>query len=318
MRVLFFGSGEFGVSSLRSLAYNHDVPLVVTQPDRPGGRGRQPRPTPIRAEAGKFNLEVLPCENVNDDAIVRRLIALEADVAVVVAFGQKIGDTLIDGIRGGCVNLHASLLPAYRGAAPIHHAILAGETKTGVTAFKLVERMDAGPVLSQRWTAINPDETTSELHDRLAGIAVDALGAAFEKYSEDPNPSGEPQDDSLATRAPKLAKSDGFLCFEDTAAALALRIRAMWSWPGAAARFVSADDSTREEVVLVRARVAEAPLVDPLPAGQIDVRRLIGTGQGLLELLEVRPAGGRIMSWQDYVNGRRVQPGDRFESLSPQ
>lgn len=314
MRILFFGSGHFGIPTLRNLLQNHDIALVVTQPDRPKGRGLKSAPTPVRTRARELGLDVMAVENVNAPDVVAQLIELRADLGVVIAFGQKIGPALLSGNTGGCINAHASLLPRYRGAAPVHWAIIRGEDKTGVTVFKLVERMDAGPVLTSRWTYIKPEETADELHDRLAGIAVDAVRAALELYALNPNPPGEPQDDAAATAAPRLTKQDGEIHFDRPARELALQICGMWSWPGARCRFVKAGGDKSEEVILCRARVAESPPLQ-LPPGQCDPLMHVATADGALEILQIKPAGGQLMSWPDFVNGRRVRAGDRFESL---
>ena len=159
MRMLFFGSGSFAVPTLRNMQQNHDIAAVVTQPDRPSGRGRKLTPTPVKERALQLGLEVITAEQVNDESMVRRLLGFGADVGVVLAFGQKIGAPIRHGMPGGCINAHASLLPKYRGAAPFQWTILNGEEKAGVTVFKLVQRMDAGPILTIRWTSPKPEET---------------------------------------------------------------------------------------------------------------------------------------------------------------
>lgn len=315
MRLLFFGSGEFGVPTLRNLQQNHEIAAVVTQPDRPSGRGRKLTPTPVSEWARELGLEVMAVEDVNEPTVVRQLLDHQAELGVVLAFGQKIGPEFRDGIPGGCINAHASLLPKYRGAAPVQWALIRGERETGVTVFKLVHRMDAGPILATRRTSPKPEETADELHDRLAGIAVDAVRGALELYAADPNPPGEPQDDAAATKAPKLRKEDGFLEFAKPAVELAHFICGMWDWPGARCGFSGGRESKGEEVVIARARVAEGLAAD-LPPGRLDSRLLLATGDGMLELLEIKPAGGRLMTWPDFVNGRHVRPGDRFTQFS--
>ena len=315
MRMLFFGSGSFAVPTLRNLQQNHDIAAVITQPDRPSGRGRKLTPTPVKERALELGLEVITAEQVNDESMVRRLLDFGADVGVVLAFGQKIGPEIRDAIPGGCINAHASLLPKYRGAAPFQWTILNGEEKAGVTVFKLVQRMDAGPILTTRWTSPKPQETADELHDRLAGIAVDAITGALELYATDPNPPGEPQDDAAATRAPKLRKEDGFIDFARPAGELAHFVCGMWDWPGARCRFSSRDSTRNEDVVLARARLADGQ-TEPISPGQLDSRLLVATGGGMLELLEIKPAGGKLMTWPEFANGRHVKAGDRFTQLT--
>ena len=312
MRLVFFASGEFAVPTLDWLVHSpHEVPLVVTQPARGSGRGRKRTRTPVAARAAELGLEVCEQEDVNEPAFVEQLHALQARLGLVIAFGQKLGPSVLVAFPGECVNLHASLLPKYRGAAPINWAVVNGEERTGVTVFRLVNRMDAGPILSSRWTYIKPDETAGELHDRLAGVGVDAVQAALALFEGDAMPAGEPQDESAATKAPKLNKRDGWVRFDRPAREVVQHICGMTPWPGATARY-EADDGRWEQVTLVRARVteiADRPAIDP---GEIDTRRYVAAADQYVELLELKPSSGRLMTWPDYVNGRHVQPGDRF------
>jgi methionyl-tRNA formyltransferase len=314
MRVVFLGSGEFAQPTLRWLATSeHEVVAVITQPPRAAGRGRRLTRTPAGAVAEELGFTVRSVEDVNDPELVREIRALDAQVGLAIAFGQKLGDDLLATLPGGCLNLHASLLPKYRGAAPINWAILRGEERTGVTVFRIVRRMDAGPILTSRWTSINPEETAGELHDRLAAIGVDAVRAAFALFAEGVIPEGTPQDESQATKAPKLTKGDGAIDFARPAAAVASHILGMSPWPGATTQFVSADDRW-EKVTITRARPAEAADQPSISPGEIDGRRFVAAADRFIEILEIKPSSGRVMSWRDYVNGRHVAAGDRFTS----
>jgi methionyl-tRNA formyltransferase len=313
MRVVYFGSGEFAVPCLRWLINSpHEIVRVVTQPDRPAGRGKKTRPTAVAAKAEEHDLSVERIANANEPSVMQRLRGLKADVGVVAAFGQKMSRELLDSFKLGCFNLHASLLPKYRGAAPIHRAILEGEEKTGVTTFWIVEKMDAGPILVQRETQIGPEETASDLHDRLSRIGCDALDATMKLLKENPNYPGQPQDESKVTFAPKLTKEDGYLRFDEPAEKIANRCRAMWEWPGARCRYVSREDK-ETEVTLVGATPLPTD-VDETP-GTITSTLSVAAAKGSLEIHSLKPAGKRLMSWQDFVNGRHVRPGDRFESM---
>ncbi len=324
MRLIYFGSGTFGVPTLRALLEaGHDVACVVTQPDRGAGRGRKETPTPIRALAAANNLPVLPVENINDPAVVADLLARGASLGVVVAFGQKLGPDLLAGLPRGCINLHASLLPRFRGAAPIHHALLAGESETGVTVFRLSARMDAGTILTQARTEILPLETCGELHDRLATLGPRAVLDALRLFEAHDEPPGTPQDDALACRAPKLSKRDGVLDFSRPAREVALRIRAMSPWPGATAQFISAQTGRAELVTLLRATDADDPdsasdavrgaaPSDVGPPGSLRPDLRIRCADGSVRVVEIKPAGGRAMTWPDFVNGRHVSSADRF------
>jgi methionyl-tRNA formyltransferase len=240
---------------------------------------------------------------------------LQADLGLVAAFGQKLGEPLRNAFTGGMVNVHASLLPRHRGAAPIAYSILSGDLTTGITTFRVGEEIDSGPILVQRQTQISKDETQEELHDRLAGIGCDALDATLKLLSDDLHYPGQVQDESLVTRAPKLKKSDGQLDFNEPARSLWLRCRAMWHWPGARCMYES--QHGKQEVVTFSA-VTPLPVDAGVAPGTITDTMTVATGQGSLEIHGLKPAGKREMGWKDFINGRQVQPGDRFTSLSTQ
>jgi len=311
MRILFVGSGDFAEPTLHFLCEEHDVVAVVTQPARKAGRGQSVRPTPVRQLAAKYELLVIEAENGNEPTLVSQLAGRNAELGIVIAFGQKIGPALLAAIQAGFINLHASLLPRHRGAAPYQWTVINGDEKAGVTVFRLTPGMDAGPILTQRWTYVRPQETAAELHDRLARIGPDAVRAALELFGDGRIPEGQPQDPARVTRAPKLRKDDGWIDFTRPAAVLEHFVCGMWSWPGAVCVFESADGSRRERVTLARARLGDARPAEPEP-GVLDVRLFVATGDGWLEVLEIKPAAGRQMTWQEFVNGRHVRPGDRF------
>lgn len=314
MRIIFIGSGAFAIPTLQWLARSeHELPLAITQPARGAGRGRKTARTPVAAIAEELGLDVLEAEDVNTPDVSARLRSLEAHVGLVIAFGQKLGQGLIDSLPGGFINLHASLLPRYRGAAPINWAIIRGEERSGCTVFRITERMDAGPILATRWTLIKPEETAGELHDRLAGVGVDAVQAALAMYADASDPQGTPQDDTEATTAPKLTKTDGLVRFDQSARAVANHICGMTPWPGARAKFESRDGRW-ENVHLLRARPSEDPSPATIAPGAIDARCYVAAGDGFVEILEVKPSSGRVMSWRDYVNGRHVAEGDSFST----
>jgi len=313
MKIVFFASGEFAVPTLRWLANSeHEVVALITQPSRPRGRGRTALPTPAAEWAAKLGYPVIETPHVNYPEIVERIRGFQARLGIVIAFGQKLGAEVIRSMPCGCVNLHASLLPKYRGAAPINWAVLRGEEKTGVTVFRLTDRIDAGDVLVRRETMIRPDETAGELHDRLAMIGPDAIDATIRLFWRLDDPPGIPQDNSQVSIAPKLTKENGLLDFHMPASHLARQIRAMNPWPGGRCQYRSAANQKSEEVTLCRARAHEGPGGD---LGVLNEAMWVATGSGLLEIEEIQPAGKRVMAWPDFVNGRHVRPGDRFESL---
>lgn len=314
MKLLFFGSGAFAVPTLADLSAGpHEVALVVTQPDRPRGRGRMPAPTPVKTYALEHRLPVVSFENVNAADATAELLAVGPELGVVIAYGQKIGPALLDAVPGGMINLHASLLPRHRGAAPVNRAILAGDTTTGVTVFRLCERMDAGPVLAKRELTIDPAETASELHDRLAALGPETVRAALDCFSTTLDPPGNPQDESLATPAGKLSKADARLDFNQPAEMIRHQVHGLWSWPGATCRFRAADGKRDEAVTLARVAVVDEAATEP--AGTIRSDLTLATGGGALRVVELKPSGGRLMDWSAYVNGRHVRPGDRMISM---
>lgn len=321
MRVLFFGSSEFSVPTFESIRDDgHELVAAVTQPDRARGRGRALSPTPVKTMALSCGVPVFAPENVNAPETLEQLEALKADVGYVAAFGQKFGPTLLDAFPAGMINLHASLLPALRGAAPIQWSIINGDTETGVTVFRIVEAMDAGPILMQRRTGIGEDETAAELHDRLARIGCDAVRATLRALEGDPRMPGRPQDASKITLAPKLTKSDGRITFDQPAREIARRICGLWAWPGATCRFRSTDGSRDEVVTLARAVPYEgrnAPAHSEEDIGRITDVMSVQVLDGDLAILEIKPANGKLQGWQDFVNGRRVKAGDRFLPCEP-
>lgn len=312
MRIIFMGTGVFGEPTLRWLVRSaYEVPLVVTQPARASGRGQRVVRTPIGAVAEELGLAVFGPENINEPASIETLRSVGAHVGLAIAYGQKLSREVLDTTTGGCINLHASLLPKYRGAAPINWAVVRGERVSGCTVFRIVERMDAGPTLVTHETEIAPQETAGELHDRLSTLGVDAVKAALVQHEHGAVPEGMPQDESLATPAPKLKKADGVIDFARSDRAVAGHICGMTPWPGATARFES-QEGRWENVTILRARPAPAASKLTLTPGTIDGRGFVATGEGFVEILEIKPSSGRVMSWSDYVNGRHVIAGDSF------
>ncbi len=318
MRIVLFASGEFAIPTLRSLSSprqaDHTIVCVITQPDKVAGRGKKAKPTPVKTEALELGMKVISATNVNDPEVIEQLRMYNADLGLVIAFGQKMGEKIRTLFPHQCINLHASLLPQFRGAAPFQWSIIRGEERVGVTTFRLAERMDAGDVYVQRWTLRKEDERACELHDRLAMIGVDAVNATLEILQENPGFLPTPQDETLATKAPKLSKEDGYITFNCPATQLSNLICGLWSWPGAKCMYTSQETGRSEQVTIALARVGDpSPAADP--PGTVDYRRYVATADGYLEILEIQPAGKRLMSFEDFVNGRRMKAGDRFTSV---
>lgn len=317
MRVVFLGTPEFAVPCLAAVREaGHEVALVVTQPDRPSRRGQKEMAAPpVKLAAG--GIEVLQPEDVNAPEAASRLRAASADVFVVVAFGQKMGPELLAMAPRGCVNVHASLLPKFRGASPIASAILKGHAQTGVTLMRLVERMDAGPVLLQRATAIGGEETTDGLEERLSRIGAELLVELFASWSAGRDVPETAQDESRATYARKLKKEDGIIPWARPARRVNCHIRAMTSWPGAFT-FLLEEGKTPRRVAVHRARPSMAPSTAP-PGTVVALEETglrVATGEGAIDLVELQPENRRAMDARSFVNGWRVKPGDRFGSPS--
>lgn len=303
MRLIYFGSGAFGLPTLEALTLNHEVALVVTQPDRPAGRQRQLTRTPIAAMASRANLPLIKPDDVNQPTTIERIRSLEADAFVVVAFGQKLGRALLDGVFA--INLHGSLLPKYRGAAPINWAIINGERQTGLSVIALADRMDAGEIYAMDSTAIDPAETAGELHDRLAEGGPAIIQHVLQLHAAS-GAVGQPQDERLATHAPKLSKHDGTASFDQPASGVRNRIHGLTPWPGCAVRLDG------KELRLLRAEVVDETSNAGRP-GEVLGSSMIACRPGVLRLLQVQPPGRDAMTWEAYRNGHPVRVGARME-----
>jgi methionyl-tRNA formyltransferase len=308
MDILFTGSGEFGVPTLRALVRGpHRVVQVVSQPDRPAGRGRGLTPTPVSHAAVELGLPLIRTENINAETLS------PADLMVVIAFGQKVADSIVHHPRLGSINLHASRLPRYRGAAPINWAIINGEEITGNSVIRLAQKMDAGAVLGQSELRIGPTETAGELHDRLA---EDGVALVLKVVSELETGTGveTEQDHSLATLSPKLSRASAKLDFGQSAVQLARRIRGLYPWPGCRVKMCDAAGAEIARLRLVRARPGPTE-GDRWEPGEIMGDGRVQSGGGGLEIVELQPDSGNVMSMQDYRRGHRWPPGARLVGM---
>lgn len=308
LRIIFAGSGEFGLPTLGALLKSsHRVVGVVTQPARPAGRGRGVTPTPIAKFADQAGVACLQTGNLNAEALP------EADLMVVIAFGQKISQEKVNHPRLGSVNLHASRLPAYRGAAPINWAILNGEPVTGNSVIRLADRMDAGAILAQSAVMIGEVETAGELYDRLAEDGVGLVLKVVEDLA-DGTAVEKPQDEKSATIAPKLSRESARLDFARPAGEIARRILGLYPWPGCRAKICDTEGTELSRIRLVRAR-ARNEEDDRWMPGEITSAGTIKAGAGTFELIECQPEGGKPMSIADYRRGHRWQAGLRLQSI---
>ncbi len=297
-RLVFFGTPEFAVPALEALqAAGFDIPLVVTQPDRPRGRRKTPVPPPVKVKAVELGVPVAQPENPNDAAFVKELTRIGPELIVTAAYGHLLKREILTLPADGCLNLHASLLPKYRGAAPIAWAILSGDTVTGVTVMLMNEGMDTGPILRRRETPILPDETTESLTHRLARIGAEILPETIHDFVMG-IVSPLPQDDRQATAAPPLKKSDGRIDWQKPAVAIERQIRAMIPWPSAFTRVAG------RTLKIYRAAVIEAISSLPPGHGKVDDNAwIVNTGRGALSLLEIQMEGKKRMAIRDFLKG---------------
>ena len=292
------GSPDFAVPSLEGLAAHYPIVGVVTQPDRPAGRGGTVKPPAVKEATLRLGLPVLQPERLRLPTALDQLRAWAPDLIVVVAFGQILKSEVLDLPRYGCINVHGSLLPRWRGAAPVQAAILAGDMETGITIMKMDPGVDTGPLLSRRYIPIAAEDTAGTLFAKLAPLGAALLLETLPRYL-----SGElqsrPQPEEGVTYAPTLKKEDGLLDFKHSAAELERRVRAMNPWPGAFFEFNGAP------LKVLRAAVSGEKSPGPGSRLIANGRPAIGTGEGLLILEEVQPAGKRSMPGRAFLSGAR-------------
>lgn len=309
LRLLFLGTPDFAVPTLaRLLSSEHTVVAAVTQPDRPKGRGHRAAAPPVKELAARHHVPVLQPTRMNDPALLDELRALAPDLGVVAAYGRLLPQTLLDLPRLGMINVHASLLPRWRGAAPVHRAVLAGDERTGVTIMRVVLQLDAGPAFSRLATDIGPDETSETLERRLAEMGADAIGPVIDRL-EAGDDQAEAQDARGAIYATKLTRADSPINWARPSRVVHNQIRGLQPWPLAASRL------NGRRLALIRSEVEHENLLDAEPgavvftdAGTISV----ACRPGVVRLLEVQPDGRRIMTVREFQNGTRVSIGDRF------
>lgn len=303
VRIVFMGSPAFAVPVLEALAGVCQVVGVVTQPDRPAGRGSRLRPPPVKLAAQRLGLPVYQPESVRDVDTLTRLAAWGPRLIVVAAFGQILPRAVLQLPAYGCLNLHASLLPRWRGAAPVAAAILAGDPVTGVTLMKMEEGLDSGPILVQRQEAIAPDDTAGSLSERLSRLAGALIVEALPAYLRG-DLLARPQPEEGVTYCRPLKKEDGWLDWRRPAAHLERQVRAMTPWPGAFTTWQG------QRLRVRRARVRSGT-PRQCPGTVVSLGDGVGvvTGEEVLQLLEVQAAGRRPMPIEDFLRGHRGLPG---------
>jgi len=310
MRIIFMGSGDLGCPVVERLlaAPQDELVAVVTQPDRPQGRKLQLAPCPVKAFVAGRGVPVLTPEKCGAPEFVAQLAALRPDLIVVAAYGQFLPRALLDLPPHGVINVHPSLLPKYRGAAPIQWAVARGETETGVSIIYLIDKMDAGDIVAQERVALAPDATAADLAPRLAALGAELAGRVIGEIRAG-TARRVPQDDALATRAPLLRKTDGRLDWTQPAAELHNRIRGFFPWPGCF--FVWPAGSEKRIKVLKAAPASGAGEAGALLSNDANCL-VVACGSGALQLLEVQPEGKKPMSAAAFLNGAHLQPGERI------
>lgn len=300
MRLVLLGSGAFALPTFGHLSTNHDVSLVVSQPDRPAGRRRTSTPTPVAEWAEASDLPLLRAADINSPNIMNDIRGHQADAWVVIAFGQKLSEALLH--DQFAINLHGSLLPRWRGASPIHHAILAGDESSGVSVITLASAMDGGDVLGSRAMPIGPDTTTGELHDALSLLGPEVVSDVLDAFQHN-TLQPTPQNAQEVTHAPKLSRHD--ICLDLSEAGQAVRtINGLSPWPGVDA--VIGDQRVR----LVSAKPSQASGTP----GMVTPDGLVGCLSGTFQLVQVQPPGKRAMPFQEWAHGRRWSQPVKIET----
>ena len=306
MKIVFFGSSDFAVPSLeRLLGSGHKITAVVTQPDRKRGRNLKVTATPVKDLAASKNVSVYQPEDVGEKAFLKRLKSFSADLFIVVAFGQILPKEVLDTPKRYSINLHASMLPKYRGAAPINRAIINGETKTGLTIIRMNERMDAGDIMLQRKVEIEREDTSESLKDKLSELGAILLLDAV-RFIEADKITLKKQDEKRATLAPKMKKEDGAIDWNTTAIEIQNRIRGVIPWPGA---YTYLGD---KRINIWRASVQDGS-ADPAEIVEVQKELIVGTKKGLLKVEEIQAEGKKRMGAREFLRGYQgLNKGDTF------
>ena len=336
LRINFMGTAELSCASLQALAGNpqFQIAAVVTQPDRPKGRDLKPQPSPVKMLARRFGLPVLQPERARDEKFIAELRAWQPDLIIAVAYGQILPPAILDLPRHGCLNVHTSLLPKYRGAAPIQWAIANGDTETGVTIMKMDVGLDTGDIVAQRRTPIGPEDDSATLHDRLAQLGAELLVQTIPDYVAGKiQPKAQPAEG--ASHAPKIKKEDGRIDWNRPAQTIWNQLRAFTPWPGAFTFWLGVpsrllrdgqnDDSLSEPAkggtpsalrpILLKIWKAE---VVEMSGGRGEILSadktgiVIGCGRGALRILELQREGGRRLTAAEFLAGHLVKTGEKF------
>ncbi len=310
LRIIFMGTPDFAVPTLAEIVgQGHEVVAVYTRAPKPAGRGMAERKSPVHELADRFGIPVRTPKSLRDPAEQAALAALGADVGVVVAYGLILPQAVLDAPAEGCFNLHASLLPRWRGAAPIHRAVMAGDAETGVMVMRMDSGLDTGPVAMAERTPIGPDETTGDLHDRLARIGADLIGRALGALQR--GALGlTPQAETGVTYARKIEKAETRIDWSRPASAVHNHIRGLSPFPGAWTEFEVA--GKRERLRVLRSTLAGVAPAETAPGTILDAALTVACGGGAVRLDEVQRAGGKPMSAAEFLRGAALRVGARL------
>ena len=309
LKIIFAGTPDFAVPALAALIEaGHDVALVLTQPDRPSGRGMKLKSSPVKELALQHQIEVFQPETLKDLDAQSYLEAVKADVMIVAAYGLIIPTNVLQMPRLGCYNIHASLLPRWRGAAPIHRSLLAGDAETGVTIMEVVPALDAGAMILKGVLTIGARDTSQSLHDELAKIGADLMVVAMKQLAEKGSLPATPQDESLVTYAAKLQKSEASIDWSQSADLISRQVRAFNPFPVAHAMLGG-------EVCRIWMATAVGSAVNETPGKVLDVGATIqvACGEGVLSIEELQSPGGKRLKARDFVTGHGLKVGQYFE-----
>jgi methionyl-tRNA formyltransferase len=319
-RLIVMGTGPFAVPSFEALrAAGHEIALVVTKPQPPVKSRKGPPPSPVRSWAAEHGLTIVDPLNINDAEAVQRIAAVGASLLVVCDYGQILKPAVLEASRLGGINLHGSLLPAYRGAAPVQWSLLSGDEVTGVSIIHMTPRLDGGPVLLRRETPIGERETAGELEERLSVIGVAATLEAVELLCrwDGHSPIGTPQDPSRVSKAPRLKKSDGEILWSRSAGQIDCHIRGMQPWPVAFTYLAIHPGKPPIRLAIKEARVSSQARgghqVGEIVEGD---GLLVAAGDNVIEIIRLQPAGKREMSGTEFLRGHQIPPGARLMSMT--
>ena len=308
MKIIFAGTPEFAVPALAALIEaGHEIVMVLTQPDRPAGRGMKLKASPVKVLATQHQLNIFQPETLKDQSVQTRIAEMDADVMIVAAYGLIIPTVTLNASRFGCYNIHASLLPRWRGAAPIHRSLLAGDTETGVTIMEVVPALDAGAMVSQGVVPITDTDTTQTLHDALSTIGAELMVVAMATLERTGSLVAVPQDEALVTYAHKLEKSEAAIDWQKTAIDISRQVRGFNPFP--VAQSMLKDEVCR--IWMATAKVGNARVGEIV---NVHDGITVGCGEGLLHITELQAPGGKRLNSQAFVQGHNLQVGDFFTS----